>query len=100
MLPRVKIYPEKFGDSMLTRDGMTPMEALLDEKDLLYRDYLSLLTHIIKIAEDLKKRAEQEKGSDYEYYSINEGLHEKSERLKFTSYKLGTICNLIRIHEE
>ncbi len=85
---------------MLTRDGMTPMEALLDEKDLLYRDYLSLLTHIIKIAEDLKKRTEQEKGSDYEYYSINEGLHEKSERLKFTSHKLGTICNLIRIHEE
>ena len=85
---------------MLTRDGMTPMEALLDEKELLYRDYLSLLTHIIKIAEDLKKRAEKEKGSDYEYYSINEGLHEKSERLKFTSYKLGTICNLIRIHKE
>ena len=85
---------------MLTRDGMTPMEALLDEKELLYRDYLSLLTHIIKIAEDLKKRAEKEKGSDYEYYSINEGLHEKSERLKFTSHKLGTICNLIRIHEE
>tara|TARA_R110000824_G_scaffold13925_1_gene59901 strand:+ start:231 stop:494 length:264 start_codon:yes stop_codon:yes gene_type:complete len=85
---------------MLTRDGMTPMEALLDEKELLYRDYLSLLTHIIKIAEDLKKRAEKEKGSDYEYYSINEGLHEKSERLKFTSHKLGTICNLIRIHKE
>ena len=85
---------------MLTRDGMTPMEALLEEKALLYRDYLSLLTHIIKIAEDLKKRAEQHKGSDYEYYSINEGLHEKSERLKFTSHKLGTICNLIRIHEE
>ena len=85
---------------MLTRDGMTPMEALLDEKELLYRDYLSLLTHIIKIAEDLKKRAEKEKGSDYEYYSINEGLHEKSERLKFTSHKLGTICNLMRIHKE
>ena len=85
---------------MLTRHGMTPMEALLDEKDLLYRDYLSLLTHIIEIAEGLKKRAEQHKGEDYEYYSVNEGLHEKSERLKFTSHKLGTICNLIRIHKD
>ena len=84
---------------MLTRHGMTPMEALLDEKELLYRDYLSLVKHIIKIASDLEKRA-LKRGLDYEYYSINEGLHEKSERLKFTSYKLGTICNLIRIHEE
>ena len=84
---------------MLTRHGMTPMLALLDEKELLYRDYLSLVKHIIKIASDLEKRA-LKRGLDYEYYSINEGLHEKSERLKFTSYKLGTICNLIRIHEE
>ena len=84
---------------MLTRHVMTPMEALLDEKELLYRDYLSLVKHIIKIASDLEKRA-LKRGLDYEYYSINEGLHEKSERLKFTSHKLGTICNLIRIHEE
>lgn len=84
---------------MLTRHNMTPIEALLDEKELLYKDYLSLVKHIIKIASDLEKRA-LKKGSDYEYYSINEGLHEKSERLKFTSHKLGTICNLIRIHEE
>ena len=84
---------------MLTRHGMTPMEALQDEKELLYRDYLSLVKHIIKIASDLEKRAFK-RGLDYEYYSINEGLHEKSERLKFTSHKLGTICNLIRIHEE
>jgi len=84
---------------MLTRHNVTPMEALLEEKELLYKDYLSLLKHIIKIAEDLEKRA-LKRDLNYEYYSINEGLHEKSERLKFTSHKLGTICNLIRIHEE
>ena len=83
---------------MLTRHNVTPMEALLEEKELLYKDYLSLLKHIIKIAEDLEKRA-LKRDLNYEYYSINEGLHEKSESLKFISYKLGTICNLIRIHE-
>ena len=84
---------------MLTRHDKTPMEALLDEKELLYKDYLSLVKHIIKIASDLEKRA-LNRDVDYEHYSVNEGLHEKSERLKFTSHKLGTICNLIRIHKE
>ena len=73
---------------------------LLEEKELLYKDYHSLLNHIIEIAEALKKRAGEQKELEYEYYSINEGLHEKTEKLKFTSYKLGTLCNLIRMHED
>lgn len=71
---------------------------LYKHKESYYKEYVALLDNIISRAEKLKKRAVEHEGEEYEYYSLNDELHNVSEKFKFTSFQLGNVCNLIRMH--